>query len=344
MPVKTRNAHLRDGTSPKKMRTSTPSPEESPERRPSSMFALPRPSPYLLLIYPVILAAGSLYAAISPSASVEQTPLAAGITSDLNSPSVQPNYFAGKRNLVNLLFVKRGWLWTTLAFLFLQLTTRPSPSSVSSTPLTTKNRMANHYFQATMRFLLLTFTWIVTTQWFFGPPLIDRSFTLTGGHCEGLPAKFEENPAARLATLYSSTACKRAGGTWRGGHDVSGHVFMLVLSSASLIYELCIADRASQHPTISPRAAANVARDLTEEEKEFLGGWESEGEAKARIYARYFLYGVVALDCLMLMTTAIWFHTWLEKVNGMLIAGIGLYVTYFLSDFVPAWKQIVGGI
>lgn len=119
---------------------------------------------------------------------------------------------------------------------------------------------------------------------------------------------------------------------------------MLVLSSACLVYELWIADRVSQHPSISARAAANVAHDLTEEEKKSVGGWESEGEAKARVYARYFLYGVVALDCLMLMTTAIWFHTWLEKVNGMLVAGISLYVTYFLGDFVPAWREIVGGL
>ena len=335
MPVTTRNSHLRNGTSPQKMRTSTPSPEESPERQ-YTMSQAGRPTPYLLLVYPLILAIGSLYAAISPDGSSMQEPQA--------TSSVVPNYFAGKRNLINLLFVKRGWLWTTLAFVFLQLTTKPSPASLSSKPVTTKNKMANHYFQATIRFALLTTAWLITTQWFFGPPLIDRSFTLTGGHCEGLPTKFEDNSAIKLATIYSSTVCKRSGGNWRGGHDISGHVFMLVLSSAALLYELCIADRLSEHPSVSPRAAANVAQGLTEEEKKSLGGWESEGEAKARIYARYFLYGVVGLDCLMLTTTAIWFHTWLEKVNGMLVAGIGLYLTYFLGDFVPAWKEIVGGM
>lgn len=342
MPVTTRNAHLRNGTSPQKMRTATPSPEHSPDRaRRSSQPISDRPSPFLLLIYPIVLAIGSIFAAISPIASLAAETLD---TSDPNSPTLQPNYFAGKRNLVNVIFVKRGWLWTTLAFLFLQLTTRPSAASVSSSPLTTKNRMLNHYFQASIRFALLTGTWLITTQWFFGPSLIDRSFSLTGGHCEGLPVSIVENPAKKLATIYSSAACKREGGNWRGGHDVSGHVFMLVLSSASLLYELCIADCASQHPSVSPRAAANVAHDLTEQEKKSVGGWESETEAKARIYARWFLYGVVALDCLMLLTTAIWFHTWLEKVNGMLIAGVGLYVTYFLGDFLPAWREIVGGL
>lgn len=343
MPVTTRNAHVRNGTSPQKVRTATPEPEDMPEPIPTSMASLGRPSPYFLLVYPLILALGTLYATIAPHARAQE-PFAAGITSDFNTPDITPNYFAGKRNLINLLFVKRGWAWTTIAFVFLQLTTRPSPAAVSSTPLTTKHRMTNHYFQSIVRFLVLTTLWIFTTQWFFGPPITDRSFTLTGGHCEGLPTKYEDNPAAKLATIYSSTMCKKAGGNWRGGHDLSGHSFMLVLSSACLIYELWIADRVSQHPSISARAAANVAHDLTEEEKKSLGGWESEGEAKARMYARYFLFGVVALDCLMLMTTAIWFHTWLEKVNGMLLAGIGLYITYFLGDFVPAWREIVGGL
>lgn len=342
MPVTTRNAHLRNGTTPQKVRAATPSPEQSPERRTSTMPSSTRPTPFLLLVYPVILAIGALYAAIAPDASISQVP-GTGIAPDVDR-APQPSYFAGKRNLINLIFVKRGWLWTSLALLFLQLTTRPSSSSLKATPITTQNRMVNHYFQVALRYLLLTSLWLFATQWFFGPPLIDRSFTLTGGRCEGIPIKLEENPALKLATIYSSSACKRSGGRWYGGHDISGHTFMLVVSSASLLYELYIADRASQHPSVSPRAAANVAHDLTEQEKESVGGWESEGEAKARIYARYFLYGVVTLDILMLTTTAIWFHTFLEKVNGLLLAGFGLYVTYFLGDIVPAWRETVGGL
>lgn len=339
MPVTTRRGHLANGTTPTKMMDEPPL--SSPKRQQSS-HSMSRPSPYLLLVYPILLAIGNLYAVVSPNVTLQTEPLAPGIISDAQSYHV--NYFAGKRNLVNVLFVKRGWLWTSLAFLFLQLTTKPSPAAVYSTPITTRNKVLNHYFQATIRYLLLTATWIFTTQWFFGPAIIDRSFRLTGGHCEGLPAKFEDNPVAKVAAIYSSAACKKEGGIWRGGHDVSGHVFILVLSSAALLYELYISDRVSQHPTISPRAAANVAHDLTDDERRDVGGWETETEAKLRLYSRYFLYGVVALDCLMLLTTAIWFHTWLEKVNGMLIAGIGLYLTYFLGDFVPAWKEVVGGL
>ena len=38
--------------------------------------------------------------------------------------------------------------------------------------------------------------------------------------------------------FVTGQACKAVGGTWRGGHDISGHVFILVLGSAFLGLEL----------------------------------------------------------------------------------------------------------
>jgi len=83
---------------------------------------------------------------------------------------------------------------------------------------------------------------------------------------------------------------------------------------------------------------------MTEEEKRAIGGWESEQVAKIRIWSRRFLYGVVGLDLWMLMMTAIWFHTWLEKFNGLLLAGMTIWSVFFLGDFVPQWREIVGGV
>lgn len=281
------------------------------------------PSAYLLLLYPIVLAAGSLFSVLSPSA----------VSQDL--PAGQPhNYFAGKRNLLNLYFVKIGWFWTTMAFALLQVTARP--------PAHSKQR---HYAQAITRFALITATWYLTTQWFFGPALVDRSFTVTGGHCEA-PAPHELSDikdSIVFPTIASSTFCKASGGHWRGGHDISGHVFMLVLSSASLIYELSIADAHSTHPHVSAAAAARLAHDLTDEERKAVGGWESETAAQVRVYARYFMWGVVTLDFWMIMMTAIWFHTWLEKLSGLLVAAAAIWGVYFLPEAVPAWRAVVGG-
>lgn len=313
----------------------------SPSQTPPTRSQTSRLTPYLLLVYPLVLAIGSLYSAVSPVAATHQhaAPLDPGITSAHNTPSIpEPaNYFAGKRNLVNLYFVKIGWFWTTLAFLLVQLTTHPTRPSRAKRPY--------HYIQAALRYALATLSWIFVTQWFFGPGLIDRSFQITGGHCEVTPSEINTTAAEinELPNLLSAVACKAAGGTWRGGYDISGHVFILVLSSSFLLYELFLADRHSSHPSVTPQAAAKIAQTTTEEEKEAVGGWENQYVAKFRIWSRYFVYAVVALDFWMLLMTAIWFHTWQEKLSGLMLAGGSVWSTYFLGDFLPVWRNIFGG-
>ena len=119
---------------------------------------------------------------------------------------------------------------------------------------------------------------------------------------------------------------------------------MLVLSSAFLFYELYISDTHSSHPSVSPEAAAKLAHDLTEEERKSMGGWETETNARIRVWSRRFVWVVVALDVWMIMMTAIWFHTWLEKVSGLVLAAGCVWGVYFLPDIVPAWKNVVGGL
>ncbi|RMD42092.1 hypothetical protein DV735_g3053, partial [Chaetothyriales sp. CBS 134920] len=264
----------------------------------------PRPTGLLLFIYPLILLLGTLFSVLSPVAA-------------------EVNYFAGKRNVFNVYFVKIGWLWTTLAFTVLLLTS-PSPPAG-------KSRL---YTQAVVRYGIVTLSWVLTTQWFFGPPLIDRSFTITGGHCEA---------PTGIVSVLSSAACKAAGGRWHGGHDVSGHIFMLTLASAFLFYELYIADTHSDHASVSPAAAVKVAHELSDDERRDLGGWETETAAKLRLYARYLVWGVIGLALWMFMMTAIWFHTWQEKFSALLLAEATIWTVYFLPDLVPALKSVVGG-
>jgi Inositol phospholipid synthesis and fat-storage-inducing TM len=301
------------------------------------------PSPYLLLIYPIILVLGSLYAIVSPTANpaTQAGALIPGVASELNNPTARHpiNYFASKRNSLNLYFVKIDWFWTTLAFSLVAYTTHAvgGKDTVSSSTLP-------RWLQATLRYLVVTTTWIVTTQWLFGPPLIDRSFTLTGGRCEALPAEIDESGQLDVSTLVTSIACKAVGGKWKGGHDISGHVFMLVLSSAFLFLELYVSDVLSPHSRVSPRAAAAVARDTTDEEKREIGGWESDTQAKIRLWTRYFVWTIVGLDLWMLLMTAVWFHTWLEKLSGLLISVSAIWAVYFLPASLPAWRAIVGPV
>ncbi len=358
-------ATRRNGNSSTERSDSSDSTSPSPERPRS--ISPSRPSPYILLVYPSILVLGSLFSVLSPSAyaSTYSAPLTPGIASDLNTPKTPQalNYFAGKHNILNLYFVKIGWLWTTLAFVLLQLTNstaaitsstrqqRPSSRSIPNTK--------NPLLQALLRYALITLSWILTTQWFFGPALIDRSFTSTGGRCipQSSTSTLHTNPLSTtppsdldLSTVATNLSCKAAGGKWLGGHDISGHFFMLVLSSAFLFLEFFISEARhhssaqSAHPHISPSAAAHIAKETTEEEKRALGGWEGAEVAKARLWTRYFVWAVILLDAWMLLMTAIWFHTLFEKVSGLALAAGAVWAVYFLPRFLGAWRELVGGV
>lgn len=88
---------------------------------------------------------------------------------------------------------------------------------------------------------------------------------------------------ATLAAVATSTACKIAGGVWSGGHDLSGHTFLLTHASMFLWSE------------VAPTVAAGRRRGLGR------GAW-----------------GVLALLGIwwwMLLMTGVYFHTWREKVS-----------------------------
>lgn len=278
-----------------------------------------------LIIYPVTLLVGSLYSAISPTARGPQAdpsshqhpaPLAPSIATDVNlsSPPESPvNYFARKNNIFNIYYVKIGWLWLTLAFLSL-LISQPAYRSSAAGP-----KQPRRIAQAVLRYLLATTVWYLMTQWFFGPPVIDRSFVVTGGKCERVVAavKGEDTSTAAgaaaqgLESMLTAAACKAAGGSWAGGHDVSGHVFMLVLVTAVLGLEMTgVAGEEGLKRVFS--CCCGGGEDGKEKQD---GGEKDDREDGLQIWALRFVLGVAGLGWWMLFMTAIWFHTWLEKVS-----------------------------
>ena len=319
------------------------------------------PSPYYLLVYPTILLLGSAFAVISPTASGARyidhaKAMAPGLASDLSTPTGPPppiNYFASKRNFLNVYFVKILWFWTTIAFgLILSTTHLPLLQQQSKSSNRRKPATGVVILQSITRYVLITSAWYLTTQWFFGPALIDRSFTLTGGSCD-LPLHVEtrlSSPEKVVATV-SSVACKRSGGSWAGGHDISGHVFLLVISISFLLLELWLSDRVLQsysraeHPHISQEAAERIARETSAKEKQEIGGWESSAlEATARKYTRWFVWTIVVLGFWMLLMTSIWFHSLGEKLSGLALASSVVYGVFWAGRFNRGWKSIVGGV
>lgn len=175
----------------------------------------------ILFIFPIIIVLGQLMSIFSPEETIH-------------------NYFTSRGNLVNTYFVKQGWLWTMLTYMNLVL------NKLRRRALQRKTLLVS-----ILRVSLITICWLLFTQWFFGPPLMDRIFVLTGGQCtnvkeSSIPAALENlfhanSPASGgesfTSRSISSASCRRLKGLWEGGHDPSGHVFLLTLSCTVLIVE-----------------------------------------------------------------------------------------------------------
>ena len=152
------------------------------------------------------------------------------------------------------------------------------------------------------------------TQWFFGPAVIDRSFVVTGGKCERAVAAVQGEDTTTagqgLENLLTAAACKAAGGSWNGGHDVSGHVFMLVLVTAVLGLEVMGVAGEGLGRVFSCCGGEDGGK-----EKQDGVGQDDGVEDGLQVWALRFVLGVAGLGWWMLFMTAIWFHTWLEKVS-----------------------------
>lgn len=296
-------ATRRNGSTPKpsasaSSNTSQPAPQSSS----SSLLNALLPTSLettLLAIYPATLLLGSIFSIIDPTArNAPYNPV-----TQSHPPSQAPSYFAKKKNLFNVFFVKIAWFWITfafVAFLFLHPSTGPSRSLI----LTPKR------LRGILRYGAVTALWSVVTQWFFGPALIDRGFRLTGGACE-LASTFEGTGGTK--EFVTGQACKAVGGEWKGGHDISGHVFILVLGSAFLGLEVLpalVGARGLREERRIRRADGGVVRA----EREIAGDRVQDTDGKGGVSAPLVVAG---LSWWMLLMTAAYFHTWFEKVSQL---------------------------
>ncbi|KAL8359300.1 hypothetical protein RB601_007937 [Gaeumannomyces tritici] len=308
------------------MAASTTSPPSSSSSSSSSSAAQQRNPPHLptpvetavLALYPALLVFGSVFALVSPQ--VRAAAYDAGAQS-LRAADA-PSYFARKGNLVNVLFVKRGWAWVSAAFAAFVLT-HPHHTKNTTTGRGWRQQggSSSRRLRAVLRY--------------------------TGGKCEEAEQKVRDadNYAASPVDIFSAAACRTAGGRWRGGHDISGHVFLLVLGSFFLLQEAgWVAVRAwegasggggrrDSRAVVMPDGAVkgvDVEADGRREDPSELG------------FGGRFVAGVVGLSMWMLLMTAIYFHTWFEKLTGLLVALIGLYGVYILPRSVPALRKVIG--
>ena len=155
------------------------------------------------------------------------------------------------------------------------------------------------------------------TQWFFGPALIDRSFRLSGGQCELVmeaeKGNVEMDNTRQFVTGY---ACKAVGGQWKGGHDISGHVFLLVLGSMFIFEEVfhvvLKSQRVKEERTVF--MADGAVKSAAVEAGSDGSDTTVQSPAQWTIGAKVVL-GVAGVSIYMLLMTAAYFHTWFEKAS-----------------------------
>ncbi|KAJ8522437.1 hypothetical protein ONZ45_g944 [Pleurotus djamor] len=247
----------------------------------------------------LLLACGTVYSIAYNTYLDTSNPL----LTNLPHPLQASHYFANKSNILNVLFIKRAWGWTSLAFFALFAT---SPRRIR-----TVNRFVS--------WIAATLVWVAFTGWFFGPALLERVIVASGGECmvslpsgEALSVPHQYCYTKTTITTDSHphlfTSTDLLPGDWRGrprlrkGHDVSGHIFLLIMSLLFLANQLNLSLRVNSS-SWSPFHQIAVGATLA----------------------------LIAAWLLAVLTTAVYFHSPFEKVTGYFL-GLAGYVVTTLFD------------
>ena len=253
------------------------------------------------------------------------------------------SYFADKRNLFNVYFVKQAWAWTTLCFFAFVATSHLFPPKSTAISVTSSDRTNSLWIHA-RRYLLATLFWFYVTQatWFFGlgPSLSHYILLATGAQC--VPSDL--TAGGTPATVGGSTGtggvlgmspalevdmgiCRSADGKsyWQGGHDVSGHTFLLVHASLLLLTTI-----APTLPYLFPSIRNYFYPPLAPSPSSTATPVKISAPASispAHRYATYFVLSLISLWWFMLLQTALNFHHWSEKATGFAFAVVGWIVS-----------------
>ncbi|KAI7285889.1 hypothetical protein KC345_g1449 [Hortaea werneckii] len=310
----------------------------------------------LLAIYPTTLLLGSLFSQLSAS-SRRATYLP---DSQAYSAADAPSYFAKKGNVFNVYFVKIGWFWISLAWAGFVFTHRGLSKRGGGGGAGTQGDQGfwtRRRLQALARYAVVTGVWILVTQWCFGPALIDRGFRWTGGKCLALSSSSSSLPppeaAAQVEAMsdieraLSHAACKAVGGRWAGGHDISGHVFLLILGSAMLWLEILpvvLTNASGLREARQVRGSdGNITSCTADQSGTKQDGASTDAEPAQNLsFPTKLSLSVAALSWWMLLMTAAFFHTWFEKFTGLVVAFSAIWGVYFLPRGLPGWRRVVG--
>lgn len=209
------------------------------------------------------------------------------------------HYLFSSRNAINQLFAYHGndiWLVLFLSLSALQIYYRaiewdPLPRDAR---IDIRSKVLPLMREYALKLLLKTVLLYVI---FF---VIDHVFVWTGGACS-------------VSDTASAEQCRRDGGKWEGGFDISGHFCFLTNISMILWMEIYSFQHFTNTNEIQPSRK-----------------WISV------IYLNIF---VLITWAFVLSVTAIFYHTLMEKVIGVTMGYICPTVMYLLVPSIPALKK-----
>ncbi|CAX42244.1 inositol phospholipid biosynthesis protein, putative [Candida dubliniensis CD36] len=259
------------------------------------------------------------------------------------------NYYNDKRNILNQWFVKRGWGWTTLVIIlfYSNIIYKQYVNSTTTTKNNKQTLIIKTIRNAIINYIVVTIWWIFFTQWCFGLPIMDKIFVLTGGKCSidinntansfttTSTTVFTPNHhihpsfVQKLENIWESTGitsynCRRIKGSqWIGGHDPSGHVFLMIHSSLYLFNEMINYWPNWSYIKHNISQLLTSTRPLTINDRLLLL-WNTP---------QLIIIGLIGLWWFMLLMTNIYFHSSLEKLVGLIFGYIGVAGLYW----IPRW-------
>ena len=220
------------------------------------------------------------------------------IGSTLDALDVIPETpFSDVRNPVNQYFVKFSWAWALLILLPTVLIT-----SILYTAAMDWKMVARHMGRLAVSHAI----WYFVTSFFVA---VDSAI----GTCA------DETTTERYT-------CLKSGHRWYG-FDISGHVFLLTYCVCVLTEECAgIAAEVWSHYTVLLQEP-KVVNKLPEEDLEQLRRWHKKAEWLVKVLELLATVEVV-LMAVMMCATALYFHTFVEKLLGYAFGLTSWYLTY----------------
>ncbi|CUS20930.1 LAQU0S02e01618g1_1 [Lachancea quebecensis] len=239
------------------------------------------------LVYPVVLICGLVLHSLTNDSTLQH--------------QKDSHYLLSPNNIINLVFAYKGNLiWTilfaSLAAYHIRLRISSSdllPRDARTTRPVKWHRLGKEYMvKLIVKNLLLCVVFFV----------IDRVFVWTGGSCSSSATK-------------SAEQCRKEGGKWENGFDISGH--FCFLTNVSLILWL----------------------ELSSIQKQFA----SNERTPSKVWCVLLCLNVFVLTiwAFILSVTAIYYHTTLEKILGLLMGYICPIVMYWLIPSHTALRHLL---